>query len=203
MAKQELFGQFVNLRAGSIYWAFKRDDHVKECKLDRRFPVYVGQDFNIDNMCNCYVQKIDGIYRVCQETVLNEHNSNTDTAATKIIKDLNGYNKMVIPDSTAKARSTKAESGVTDITLLKDYGLTVIPTVNPLIRDRQNSLNNVLKKNMMIIDPSCKNLIKELETLSSRDTEGLVSHVAVSLGYVVWKFDPLKTMRPARVTKYI
>jgi phage terminase large subunit-like protein len=199
LAKQELEGQFVNLLAGAIYWAFDRGKHVAKAKPNKDFIVDIGQDFNIDNMCGCYVQRINGHYFVFQENVLENYGANTDNAASKIVVDLKGYAKRVIPDSTGKARKTSS-SGKTDIQILESYGLEVMSTRNPFIRDRQNTLNILFKKNKITIDPSCKVLLKELETLSSRDKEGDKAHVAVALGYVAWKFDPLKRDSKNRVS---
>lgn len=192
LAQQELFGQFVNLQAGAIYWGFDRERHMGSVKLQEGFTVYIGQDFNIDNMCNVYVQRINGHYNVFQENSLMHRNANTDDAALKIIKDLGRRDHGVIPDSTGGARKTSASSSAkSDIQILEQHGLNVYRTKNPLIRDRQNALNMIFKKNRITIDHSCKKLRTELETLSSRDNEGQVSHLAVALGYVVWYFDPL------------
>lgn len=202
LARQELLGEFVNLKAGSIYWSFDRSTHVKDCrsKMSRSFPVYVGQDFNIDNMEAIYVQYIKGIFYCYKENILNQYDANTDAAATQICEDLvPRYNPIVIPDSTGKNRKTSS-SGKTDIEILKRYGLTVHETSNPFIRDRQNTLNLILKQNRIVIDPSCKVLIKELETLSSRDKEGDKAHVSVALGYVVWKLEPLRSKRKEQRT---
>ncbi len=137
-------------------------------------------------------------YYIKQEKILDHYGANTDNAASQIVSDLRDYNKRVVPDSTARSRSTKSSSGLSDIEILKSYGLNVVDTRNPLIRDRQNTLNILFKKNRITIDPSCRTLIKELETLSSRDDEGKVAHVSVAAGYVAWKFDPLITRRQTK-----
>jgi phage terminase large subunit len=194
LAQQELMGQFVNLQSGAIYWGFDRRINVQPVKLNKDFPVYVGQDFNIDQMANCYVQFIEGKFHVAQENILKYHGANTDNAASKIVKDLSQYNSIVIPDSTGKARKTSSH-GRTDIDILKSYGLEVMNTRNPFIRDRQNTLNIHFKKNDVIIDPSCKTLIKEIEILASRDKEGDNAHVSVGLGYVTNALKPLKVKK--------
>lgn len=199
LAKQELMGEFVNLQAGAIYWGFERGINVEKVTLDKDFPVYVGQDFNIDNMANCYVQFRNGKFYVFKETILDNYGANTDNAASKIVKDLSGYNVVVIPDSTGKARKTSS-SGRTDIEILRSYGLNVVETKNPFVRDRQNTLNMHFKKNDVIIDPSCINIIRELETLSNRDKEGECAHVSVALGYVTYKLKPLRERKRSTYT---
>lgn len=192
LARQELNGEFTNLKEGAIYWAFDRDKHVQPCQLDDRFPVYVGQDFNFSNMAGCYVQYRDGTFYITKENVLTHHGADTDCAASQICKDLvPKYNVSVIPDSTGKSNKTSAR-GRTDLEIIKRYGLKIPPVKNPFIRDRQNTLNNHMKKNKIIFDPSCKELLKELGTLSARDKEGDKAHVSVSLGYVTWFVAPLR-----------
>ena len=201
MARQELNGEFVNLTAGAVYWAFDRTKHVINATPDLNLPVYVGQDFNIDNMCNCYIQKQGDAYIAFQESILTQYDSNTDTASQQIVRDLKDYRHIsVIPDSTGKSRKTSA-SGRSDHEIMRSYGLDVMVTRNPFIRDRQNNVNVHLKKGNLLIDASCTRLIKELETLSNRDKEGEKAHVSVGLGYVLNRLDPLR--RTAKSTGYI
>lgn len=192
LAQQELFGQFVNLLAGQIYWGFNRGINVSPIHLtpNKHFPMYACQDFNIDNMMGCYIQYIGGIFYVYQENILEHHNANTDDASRKIKQDLGLFEHYVIPDSTGKARKTSASSQ-SDFDIMRSYGLIVLETRNPLIRDRQNTLNMHFKRRRVIIDPRCKRLIKEIETLSSRDKEGDSAHVSVALGYGTHYLAPL------------
>lgn len=192
LARQELFGQFVNLQSGAIYWAFNREIHVGKVDFIKGHTVLVGQDFNIDNMCNIYVQRIDNVYRVFQENKLTHRNANTDDASIKICEDLEGINKKIIPDSTGRSRKSSSRTSESDIQIMESYGLEVVSTRNPLIRDRQNTVNIAFKKNKIIIDESCKELIKEIENLSSRDEEGNVAHLSVCLGYIIYKYDPIR-----------
>jgi len=193
LARQELFGEFVNLTSGSIYWGFKRDQHVKPTAMKEGEVIYVGQDFNADPMCGICLQHRGGKFYVFKENVLPD--SNTYETAQYLNKIFFNNRFAVIPDSTGKARKSSAVRGATDLQILKDHGIHVMSTYNPLIRDRQNNLNMKFKQGLIQIDPSCKTLIQELETLSSRDKEGEKSHVAVALGYAIWKLAPMKKQR--------
>ncbi len=192
LAKQELFGEFVNQTANSVYYAFKRTDHVLPIPENKDLPVYIGCDFNAGNMNYVAMQYTKDGFNVLKSVTLKDHSANTFEMAAEIYKTY-GTRAIVIPDSTANARKTSAEAGVTDIRILKNAGLRVEHTNNPRIKDRQNSLNVQFYKNRVKIDPSCINLIKELETLGQDADEGSVSHAAVALGYVVWKLEPLLT----------
>ena len=190
LARQELFAEWVNLSAGAIYHAFNRDKHTAKLELDKNLPVYVGIDFNIDNMNLIYIQQRKEAFFVVKAVSLKERDANTFSAVERIHKDLKGYITYIIPDSTASARKTSSHKS--DRQIIVDAGLTVLHTKNPSIRDRQNSVNLKFIKNNLFINSECEDLIKEIETLSARDEEGKVSHAAVALGYVVWHLAPLK-----------
>lgn len=206
LARQELFGEFVALTGGSIYWAFDRaKHHNKECVLDKRYPVYVGMDFNIEEMNAVLVQYIRGKFYVCERIKLDNYNANTYDMAEHLVTNYQskGFNLQIIPDSTGSSRKTSAIAGQSDHKILTDAGLTVLKTKNPLIRNRQNNMNIKMKKMQLFINPKLDNLTKEIETLNNRDKEGDVSHAAVSVGYVLWYLDPLKRVIQKRASRSV
>lgn len=190
--KQEVLGEFVNIQADAVYYAFSRTKHVKPTEYIPEYPIYVGVDFNIENMSATFIQIIDGKYRVIKELKLNDANSNTFDLAIEIKRHFPNAIKYIIPDSTGNARKTSAKNGKTDIQILKDAGLVVRNTRNPMIRDRWNAVNKQLMLDNLQIDSSCTNLIKEMETLSNNQTEGKVAHLSVTLGYLVWFINPIQ-----------
>ncbi len=191
LAKQELLGEFINLTAGAVYWGFDRNEHVKDCRLQPAIHTHIGVDFNIDNMNAINCQYIGDVLYVCKETHLSDKDANTFALAETLQNDLKHLPyRSIIPDSTGKARKTSSQKS--DHEILRDAGFRLEVTNNPAIRDRQNSVNRMFKQGKIVIDPSCKNLISELEQLSKRDEEGKVSHISVALGYVVWKLQPIK-----------
>lgn len=195
LAQQELEGLFVNLNSGAIYWGFDRKRNIQPCELRPGALFYLGQDFNVNPMCGVVCQYYNGIIYVVAENVLP--NSNTFECSGYLREKFPMRQATVIPDSTGSARKTSANK--TDIQIMRDHGFHVADTKNPLIRDRQNCLNVLMKRGRVVIDPSCTNLIKEIETLSSRDKEGDKSHCAVALGYVAWYLAPLREIeQPSR-----
>ena len=189
--KQEVLNEYVNLTAGCIYWSFDRKQHVKPVVLNPAHHTYLGTDFNIDAINAVFVQYVNGIFYVGKEICLDETNANTFRLAEELSKETMSLpHRSIVPDSTGKARKTSSQKS--DHEILKDAGFRLEVTTNPLIRDRQNSVNRAIAAGKVIIDPSCTHIIKELETLSSRDKEGEVAHISVALGYVIWKLDPLK-----------
>lgn len=199
LARQELFGEFVSLQGGAIYWGFDRKINVEECTLDPRYPVYIATDFNVEEMNAVVGQYIRGKFYICEHIHLTDSNSNTYDLADHIVsKYATKYRVKIIPDSTGASRKTSAIAGQSDHKILRDAGLEVITTKNPLIRNRQNNVNMKFKKNQLVIDSKLTDLIEEIETLSARDKEGSVSHAAVCVGYLVWHLDPLKRVKTSR-----
>lgn len=191
LAKQELFGEFVNQTSNSVYYAFSRAKHLAPVAENVNLPVYIGCDFNAGNMSATAIQYDSTGFKVLKEIKLKDAHANTFSMAREI-QSLYGNRAIIIPDSTANSRKTSAEAGVTDLTILRGAGLEVKHTRNPLIKDRHNEVNLTFHKNRIIIDSSCTELVKELETLGVDQDEGNHSHLAVTLGYVIHFLEPLK-----------
>ena len=190
MARQELFGETVNISANNVYYAFNRTQHVKPTEYNKNYPVYVGQDFNIGNCNSVFLQYYNDTFYVFMEKKLEGEGANTFDVASMLVQTLPSANKRIVADSTGGARKTSSTK--TDLQILKDAGLNVVQFTNPLIKSRQNTVNREFVKNTIQIDPSCKHLIKELETLTHKQTEGLDSHIAVALGYALFHLNPIK-----------
>lgn len=193
LARQELFGEFVSLTEGSIYWGFDRKKSVKALILNKNYPVYVGVDFNVDNMNAVYMQFIKGILYCVEEVSITYTNSGTYELCGRILKDLQGYQVFCIPDSTGKSRSPSSYNSESNLQIMRDAGLRLLDTRNPAVRSRQTTVNRHFVNEELVMDPSCIKTMKELETLNGREKEGLVSHLAVCLGYVCWKLNPVRT----------
>lgn len=191
MYKQEVLNEYVNLTSGSVYWSFDRAVNVAPAPMIKQAHTYVGVDFNIDQMSAIFVQPRGDTLYVCKEISLTERDANTFMLAERLQKELYEYPyRSIIPDSTGKARKTSSQKS--DHQILRDAGFSLEVTTNPPIRDRQNAVNRLFNLKKIIIDPSCTSLIKELETLASRDNEGSTVHISVALGYVVNKLAPVK-----------
>lgn len=192
MRRRFLDGEFVESDEGEAYYEFDRERHVKECKKENG-QVLIGQDFNVDPMASC-VGQYDG-YRFYIFDELVERNSDTPRQASKLIQK--GYaGASVYPDSTGRNRKT---SGKSDFVMLQEDGFSIVPTRNPMVRDRINNINRLLKAERIIISPKCKKLINDLEKVSWRGndldqkTDPLLTHVSDALGYLCWKIAPIKS----------
>jgi PBSX family phage terminase large subunit len=198
LARQELEGEFVNLNSGNVYYSFDRKRHVKKTN-DRNSLIYIGLDFNVHPLCGVFCVEKDGQIHVVQE--LYQEDSNTFKAAKEIIRRYPYQTVRIIADDSGTKRKTS--SNTTDHEILRRSNLEVIKFRNPLVKDRYNNTNRLFDHNLLVIDPSCKKLIEDLEKLTYDNSDPMLSHVSDALGYVCWHLLPLrKPKRKAQVRYY-
>ncbi|MCK5605120.1 terminase family protein [Candidatus Pacearchaeota archaeon] len=188
LAKQEMDGEFVNLNSGSVYYTFNRKEHVKDVGTINHALLYVGLDFNVHPLCGVFVYAVGDKLFVKEELYLE--NSNTFQAAKEIIKRYPIEPLSVICDETGNRR--KSSSNTTDHEILRRANLPLEKFRNPFVKDRYNNLNRLFEQGRIIIDPSCKYLIKDLEQLVYDNKDDMLSHISDALGYVAWFIDPLE-----------
>jgi len=197
LSKQEMDGEFVNLNSGSVYYKFDRKEHVKNVGVLPHAMLYVGLDFNVHPLCGVYVYALGNKLYVKEEMYLE--NSNTFAAAKEIIQRYPIHPLEVICDETGNRR--KSSSNTTDHEILRRANLPVVKFKNPFVKDRYNNLNRLFEQNRVILDPSCKFLIKDLEQLVYDNKDDMLSHISDALGYVAWHLFPLeKPKRSGRVS---
>lgn len=198
LAKQELEGQFVNLSSGKVYYAFDRQQHVKP--FDTPYGLtHMGMDFNVNPLCGVFAALHNDTIYVFDELFLED--SNTFNAAKEIQSRYPGRRVGIVADSTGDRR--RSSSTYTDHEILRRSGFEVVPFKNPPIKDRYNNLNRLLQQNKIVIHPSCKKLIADLEQLVYENNDEMLGHITDALGYLAWKYFPLiKPRREAQVRNY-
>lgn len=191
-------GEFDGDDLGFIYYAFDRDMHVRECKINPAHQIYIGMDFNVNPMTAVVTQYYNNKLYVFDEFFLMS--SNTDEIAQAIIQKY-GKRPKIIPDSTGKALKTSS-AGLSDHEILRRAGLQVVSVNNPFRVDRYNSVNNMFEKGHVIIDPKCVKLIRDLEQVAYKEGTNLpdttkdksLTHISDALGYAIWYLAPI--LRP-------
>ena len=193
--RQEVLGEFINIQSGRIYYAFDRDKHVKPTKYNPAYPIYIGNDFNVNPMTAAIGQIINNVVHIFDEIFLAD--SNTPEMGNRIRLKY-GTNLTIIPDSTGNKRTTASPTGKSDIQILKDFGFNVQTSGNPYRVDRYNTVNNLLEKNRIIIDASCVKLIKDLEQVSYKEgfntpdtSDSSLTHISDAMGYLAWFAFPI------------
>src|ERR1051326_329899 len=68
--QQEVLGQYLNVQAGVVYYAFSREEHVTELQVQPEAPLLWALDFNVGPMCSVVAQIVNGTVSVLDEIVL-------------------------------------------------------------------------------------------------------------------------------------
>jgi PBSX family phage terminase large subunit len=182
-------GEFTDDGDGLAYYEFDRDRHVQEVKKVDRHQILIGMDFNVDPMTAVMCNHVNGVFHIFDEAYLE--NSDTPKMCSHLSKK-NYSGAFVYPDSTGKNRKT---SGKADHKILTDEGFIIKGVQNPFVTDRVSNINRLLKAGRIIIDPSCKKLINDLEKVSWKDnqldqkTDKHLTHISDALGYLCWAID--------------
>lgn len=196
--QQEVLGQFVNLTAGKVYYAFSRNNNVQETRR-MNGSTFIFLDFNVNPLTGVVAQFRDNCIHVIDEFFLE----NSDTF--KLCKEAidRGYRgATVIPDSTGRNRKTSGES---DFAILEQFGFTIQSVANPLVIDRVNAVNRALMNGTIKVNPECKKLINDLEKVTWKNEkifpghDGMLGHITDALGYGVWQLLPLGTVPKQKV----
>jgi phage terminase large subunit len=178
-------GLFVDDYDGLVYYSFDRDKCVREFSTIPGTSL-VGMDFNVMPMSAVVAQLVNDTLYIHDEVFLE--NSDTFKMAHELSrKGLSG--SKIYPDSTGANRKT---SGKSDHAILKEAGFQVVGTRNPLVFDRVNNMNTLLKNGKLVIHPKCKKLINDLEKVSWRGqdldqkTDPSLTHISDAAGYLAW-----------------
>ena len=200
MAQQQIYGKFINTRAGLVYHAFHPGRHVQETLKTFILPsehynkIYVGMDFNVDPMTAviCTYNEYDKSIQVFDEVYLN--NSNTFQACEHIRNKYGAYKITVVPDSTSIKRTSNAVD--TDYEIIKQYGFDVVWSRNPPKQNRYNCVNKLFNENLIQVDNDCKFLIRDLNLLSHKNQDQRLGHITDALGYLCWHLNPIGVKVP-------
>jgi PBSX family phage terminase large subunit len=178
-------GEFVDDYDGLVYYSFDREKNVREFSCGPGTNL-VGMDFNVNPMTAVIGKLENGKLWIFDEKFLE--NSDTFRMAHELTKS--GYGgAWIYPDSTGSNRKT---SGKSDHAILRESGFVIQPTRNPLVFDRVNNLNLLLKNDLLVIHPRCKKLINDLEKVSwkgqdlDQKTDPSLTHISDAAGYLAW-----------------
>lgn len=203
MQAQEIDGENINISQGRVYYAFDRNKHVStEAVYNPNLPILIGVDFNINPLTATLSHLVDGRLHTFAEIFIMS--SNTDELASYIVEQY-GKGHRVIPDSTGKRKQTSS-AGLSDLLILQNHGLVVENVANPFRVDRYNCVNNAFEKGNVIINTSCKELIKDLEQVSYKKGTNIVDesdpmrvHISDGFGYKCNYIWPFVKVMPSRV----
>ncbi len=208
LAEQYLEGRFVNATSGRVYHPFDRDLHVRRLEPWPGAPVSLACDFNVSPMVWLVIQHRQGRIKVLDEIALNE--TDTGQAAGRFMARWGEKTQAgiyVYGDAAGHHRDTR-QVGRTDYTIIRREipgAVMKVPRTNPAVKDRINAVNAKLRNAKgevsLYIDPECRELIADLESLTySKDNAGSLidksdprrSHASDALGYFIAREYPIR-----------
>jgi Terminase large subunit, T4likevirus-type, N-terminal len=223
--RQELDAEFTAIGHHLAYSGFGKDN-IQRVHFDGLYPLIWALDFNVDPMCALLIQQIGEIVHVLEEIVIRP-NANTYMACDKFLQRADLFHPQVsylqLPmvvklygDATGAQQHTSAGSQ-TDWSIIKDFFTKYrgkyapqyfYATANPFVYDRVHCVNVRLRNHAgdvrVLIDPSCKELIRDLEEVTwALDSVGARTrelnkkdptrtHASDALGYFISQHFPMK-----------
>jgi len=202
--QQEVLGSYLSMDGGRVYSAFDRNTHIRELTVKPYEPLWWTLDFNVDPMSSLIVQRARGVVEVVGEIVIRH--GTTNQACEEFLKRHPRHDGGVLVYGDASGHQQQT-TGATDYDMIKDHfaahsSVKVeyrAPKANPSVRERINLTNRQLKsaagKVGLLIDPRCKELIKDLEQVCfkadsnqiDKDRDRMRTHLSDALGYLLWQ----------------
>ena len=202
--RQEVLGEYLNLSGGMVYASFSRDANVQRVTADRRRPLLWALDFNVDPMSSLVAQITGRKVMIVDEIVIR--NGTTRDACEEFLKRFPDQEGEIVVYGDASGNQQQT-TGSTDYQMIREYfavstNLVVsyqVPKSNPLVRDRVNLTNSKLRSAAgeveLIVDPKCKELIKDFEQVAYKTDscqvdkykDRLRTHLSDALGYLLWQ----------------
>lgn len=144
-----LNGEFVNLTSGSVFYTFDREDNRSFETIQPRDALYIGMDFNVQQMAAIVYVKRKGIWHAVDELV---GIFDTPAMIEEIDKRYPNRSITIYPDASGDNRKSVGASE-TDISLLKKSGFRVkVKKKNPLVKDRILSACNAFEKFQVMVN---------------------------------------------------
>lgn len=199
LAKAYLEGEWVNMQSGTVYYSYDEEEHNSTETIKPGETLYIGVDFNVQNMTGIICVKRRGGKEV---HVVDEITGAYDTPELiEIIQEeyqSKGHKIICYPDSTGRSRrDTNAD--LTSILLLRQAGFRVkADDANPKVKDRVNTMNQAfMRRTLFVNSVKCRNLVECLQQQAytkagKPDKDSGLDHCNDALGYAIFKLLNIK-----------
>lgn len=174
MAQEELLCIPGNASGERVMQYFIESKHVAPAQFEYRWPLRISFDFN-RNPATAVIGQVkqdeEGENHLFILDELFLHHSDTfrlGDAARKVIEKYRPYVTYITGDATGKRMSSSSLQSDWDIIRSKLAGLPLnwwVKESNPLVLETLNSCNSAFMNNRITVDPICRELIKDLNTV--------------------------------------
>ena len=186
-----LDGEFVNLTAGTVYHAYRRELNRCDTVIIEREPLHIGMDFNVTKMAAVvFVLRNNYPHAVAELTGVLD----TPAMIELIAQRFRGHSICVYPDASGNSRHSVSASA-SDISLLKAARLNVfVNSRNPFVRDRVLAMNGMLERGgerrLRVNDAACPVFAEALEKQAygkngEPDKSAGLDHITDAGGYFI------------------
>lgn len=208
-----LRGLFINMKGNRFYYAYNQKNEDKEIEFIKDFPILIGMDFNVNPMTASLWHKviIDGKTRLIGFDEIYIMGADTKKMCQAIkARNYNPEHCVIYPDPAGKNNRT---SGKSDIQILNDEGFhnVTYKTTAPRFRERQLNMNNLLEKEIILLNPlKMPRTKKDLQSvqqnpidLGKEKKNPELTHLSDGLDYLCDNEFPFKHKRTATVSTFI
>jgi hypothetical protein len=190
--------------SGAVFHAFGKWNISEDVEYDPSLPITVGSDFNVDPMAWVIGQMRGDEYHVFDEVWIRGTYTQQalDDLWSRYPEHRAGWD--FYGDAAGRARNTRAsESDYLQIRNDARFEKRRIlyPKANPRRSNRFAACNAAFKnasgRSRVFIHPSCKNLIRDLESraykpgINEPEDVGDIGHISDAIGYVIYQKMPL------------
>lgn len=195
MVKQYIKGYATLLNKGRVYYCFDRLLSIKDNETNPAQTIKLCVDFNVNPLCWCIVQTLNGIDYVTEEVILR--NSNTEYASRIVKEKYPNSNIIVYGDASGNQRHTSSVATDYEImkSILNPYEVRV-KSADPLVINRINAVNSRLKnakgERRLFVNSNCKTLIRDFEQVIYKEgkreidkSSSDLTHVSDAVGYYI------------------
>lgn len=191
-----LDGQFVNMKSGTVYYAFDRRKNNSKEVIRKKEPLNIGMDFNVQHMAaSVFVERKTGWHAVSELHDIFD----TPSMIFEIQNKFKDHQIIIYPDASGDSRKSN-DASTSDIKLLRNAGfLTKAHKKNPYVKDRIISVNKKFQEKTLWVNvDNCPTIANCLEQ-QSYGLDGLPNkssghdHQNDSFGYpIAFKFPIIK-----------
>jgi hypothetical protein len=204
---------------GLIFYSFSDEANISgEAVYNPNLPLIVGSDFNVNPMAWVLCQIHGNKLLVIDELFIRNTNTERTLDTLNNWVQKNGTPPSFIFCGDASGRARKTSASLTDYLLIRndkrfEPKRVLYPKANPAVQDRfaccNAMLSNAAKEIRLLINPACKYLLNDLRNRAYKegtrepDDFGDISHSSDALGYVVYRFFPIRIERKQEGSVFI
>jgi hypothetical protein len=162
LIKAYLEGEWVNLTAGTVYYAYDIDHNNSEEEIIEKETLHIGMDFNVGNMCAAVFVSRNGGAEYHQVEEIHGLLDTPDIVSFIKEKWLDkGHMIHVYPDASSKNRSSQ-NANADSLSQLKNAGFHVVKNneKNPNVVDRVSCVNSAFTNRKLFVNATnCPNQV--------------------------------------------